>query len=86
MTSSRAEAGGPSKLKSFQLFGPAQPETMDLAEGGLSCIFLWKYISCVLTICGGRRYSAVGLSMCPSWYMDLTAWVTSSATCLVWFS
>ena len=25
------------------------------------------------------------LSMCPSSYMALTAWVTSLATCLVWF-
>ena len=47
--------------------GPAQPKTMGLAEGGFLCIFLRKYISCVLTIRGGRRYSAVGLSMCPSW-------------------
>ena len=45
-----------------------------------------KYISHVLTIRGGRRCSAVGLSMYPSWYMDLTAWVTSLATCLVWSS
>ena len=28
----------------------------------------------------------MGLSMYPSWYMDLTGWVTSSATCLVWSS
>ena len=28
----------------------------------------------------------MGLSMCPSWYMDLTAWVTSSAISLVWSS
>ena len=47
---------------------------------------LRKYISCVLTIRGGRRYSAVGLCMWPSWYMALIAWVTSSATCFVWSS
>ena len=45
---------------------------MGLAVGGFLCIFLRKYISCVLTIGGGRRYSPVGLSMCPSWYMALT--------------
>ena len=55
---------------------------MGLAEGGFLCIFLRKYISCVLTIGGGRRYSAVGLSMRPSWYMALIAWVTSLATCM----
>ena len=66
--------------------GPLQPETMGLAEGGFLCIFLRKYISCVLTIGGGRRYSAVGLSMSPSWYMALIAWVTSLATCFVWSS
>ena len=59
---------------------------MGLAEGGFLCIFLRKYISCVLTIGGGKRYSAVGLSMCPSWYMALIAWVTSLATCFVWSS
>ena len=42
--------------------GPLQPETVGLAEGRFLCIFLRKYISCVLTIGGGRRYSAVGLS------------------------
>ena len=50
---------------------------------GFYVFFLRKYISYVLTIRGGRRYSVVGVSMCPSRYMDLTAWVNSSATCLV---
>ena len=66
--------------------GPLQPETMGLAEGRFLGIFARKYISCVLTIGGGRRCSAVGLSMCPSWYMALIAWVTSWATCFVWSS
>ena len=70
MTSPGAEEA--SGLGMQRSFGPSQPETMGLAVGGFLCIFLRKYISCVLTIGGGRRYSVVGLFMCPSWYMALT--------------
>ena len=40
---------------------------MGLAVGGFLCIFLRKYISCVLTIGGGRRYSAVLIRRRLSW-------------------
>ncbi len=46
--------------------GPLQPNTIGLSECGFLWIFVRKYISCVLTGLGGRRYSAVFLSIQPS--------------------
>ncbi len=60
--------------------GPLQPDTIGLSECGF---FVRKYISCVLTGLGGRRYSAVFLSFQPSWYMALTVEVTFAATSMV---
>ena len=66
MTLPGAEASGPSKLRFFQLDHCIRKLWAYIAEGGFLCIFLRKYVPCVLAICGGRRYSAVGLSMCPT--------------------
>ena len=49
MTLPGAEASGPSKLRSFH-----HKQTMGLYQGR---VFIRKYFSCVVTICGSRRYS-----------------------------
>ena len=63
-----------SKQAEILSVGSSQSETMGRSWEQFLCIVLRKYISCVLTICGGRRYLAVGLYMCPSRYMALTAY------------
>ncbi len=43
--------------------GSLHPDTIGLSAFGVLCILVRKYSSCVLVGLGGRRYSAVGLSI-----------------------